>query len=327
MKLNLPYFGPVTVELPYLAGGLVGTLLVLSALGYWLWGTGPSTIASNTPAGGTCVAKETFDITDADFVRGSATAPITIVEYASMTCPHCARFNNNVLPHLEADFVEKGFVRYVFREFPLDSVAMTISVIGRCLPKDQYLPFVDLMYQTQQQWGTATSAEELRSSIKEMARRAGMSGDRFEECLVKSEPDAKKVDAVRMAGIKDYCVGGTPTIFMNGKVIASGEISYPDLDKKIREELTRLGKTPPPPSAAATSGATETPAPTPAPTEGAAPPADGAAPAAAEGGAGSPVEEGPAATSASPPPPPPPPAPGAAPSAAEPAPAPREPPN
>lgn len=336
MKLNLPYFGPVTVEVPYLAGGLAGTLVVLGGLGYWMWGTGPTTIASSD-TGGTCTAKETFNVTDADFTRGSSTAPITVVEYASMTCPHCARFNNNVLPHLEADYVDKGHVRYVFREFPLDSVAMTISVIGRCLPKDQYLPFVDLMYRTQDQWAMVSSAEELRGSIKEMARRAGMSGDRFEECLAKSEPDAKKIDAIRAEGIKDYCVGGTPTIFMNGKVIASGEISYPDLDQKVRTELTRLGKTPPPKSPAASGSATATPAPTEGapppdgttPTEGAAPPADGAA-APAGDGAGSPIEEGPAATSAAPPPPPP--APAAAPppaseAPADAAPAPREPPN
>ena len=313
MKLNLPYFGPVTVELPYLAGGLVGTLVVLGGIGYWLWGASPTTIA-----GGKCQQKEDFTIADSEYTRGDAKAPITIVEYASMTCPHCARFNNDVLPHLEADYVDKGYVRYVFREFPLDQVAMTISVIGRCLPKDQYLPFVALMYQTQQQWGASQSGEELRASIKEMARRAGMSGDAFETCLTKSDADAKAINQIQKTAVQDYCVSGTPSMFMNGKPLASGEISYKELDTKVRAELTRLGKTPPPPSAAATAEPAA-PGAAPAPTEGAAPPpTDGAATPPAEGAAAPADSAAPEPTAA------PPAAKAAAPAAMPP---PREPPN
>jgi protein-disulfide isomerase len=311
VKLNLPYFGPITVDLPYFAGGLAGTLVVLGAIGYWVWGTENSTLI----AGGSCTPKETFTVAADDFVKGDPKAPITIIEYASMTCPHCARFNNTVLPQLEADYIDKGHVRYVFREFPLDSVAMSISVIGRCLGRDAYLPFVGMMFQTQQQWGMASSADQLRSQIKDMARRAGMSGDAFEQCLVSSEPDAKKINAIQKVAVEDYCIAGVPTFLMNGKTMASGEIPYSELDQKIRAELTRLGKPLPPPSVPIT----------PAPTEGAAPPPpDGEAP--AEGAAPAPTESAPATappastTPAEPAPPPP-----AAP--AEPAPAPREPPN
>jgi protein-disulfide isomerase len=314
LKLNLPYFGPITVDLPYFAGGLVGTLLILGGLGYWLWGTGGST----TIAGGRCTPKDTFTVAADEFTRGDAKAPITIIEYASMTCPHCARFNNDVLPHLEADYIDKGYVRYVFRDFPLDMVAMTVSVVGRCLPHDQYLPFVALMYQTQQQWLAVQNGEELRASIKEMARRAGLSGDAFEACLTKSDKDVKTINAIQQQGVNDYCINGTPTLFMNNKPLASGEISYKDLDKKVRDELKRLGKTAPPPSAAATAPEpTATPpaggAPTPPADSAATPPAEGSAP--AEGPA-------PADSLAAPPPPPPP-----APAASAPAAPPREPPN
>ncbi|MBI1211991.1 MAG: thioredoxin domain-containing protein [Alphaproteobacteria bacterium] len=269
MRLNLPYFGPVTVELPYLAGGLVGTLVVLGGIGYWFWGTGPTSIA-----GAPCTPKDTFSIADDEFTRGDPKAPITIVEYASMTCPHCARFNNTVLPHLEDDYVDKGYVRYVFREFPLDTVAMTISVIGRCLPHDQYLPFVARMYQTQEEWGSSTTGEQLRDAIKELAHQAGLSSTQFEDCLTKAQPSVEAISEIQQTAVGDYCVSGTPAMFMNGKVLAQGEISYKELDKKVRDELTRLGKTPPPPSAAALREekpeATETP-----PAEGAATPPDG----------------------------------------------------
>jgi protein-disulfide isomerase len=313
LKFNLPYFGPITVDLPYFAGGLVGTLVILGGIGYWLWGTGPTTIA-----GGKCTPKEEFTLASDEFTRGDAKAPITIIEYASMTCPHCARFNNDVLPHLEADYVDKGFVRYIFRDFPLDPVAMTVSVVGRCLPHDQYLPFVALMYQTQQQWASAQSGEDMRANIKEMARRAGLSGDAFEACLTKADKDVKAINAMQQQGVTDYCINGTPTLFMNGKPLANGEISYKDLDKKVRDELTKLGKTPPPPSAAAK--ADETPAATPPAGDAATPPAEGAAPtggSAPADDASAPADSSAPAAAAPPP----------APAAAAPAAPPREPPN
>ncbi len=278
MKINVPYVGPIAVELPYLAAGAVGTLIVLGAIGYWVWGKTGSEIAA-----GTCTPKETFAVTADDYAKGDPKAPITIIEYASMTCPHCARFNNNVLPHLEADYVDKGYVRYVFREFPLDSVALTVSVVGRCLGRDAYLPFVSLMYQTQQTWGTPDN-QDLRGSIKEMARRAGMTGDAFEQCLAGGQKDAQKINAIQQTAVKDYCVGGTPTFLMNGKPLANGEVPYAEIDQKIRAELKRLGKAAPPP--AAPSG------------EPATPPAGSTTPAPAAGGATPPAETAPPATPA-----------------------------
>ena len=303
MKLNVPYLGSITVELPYLAGGAVGTLIVLGGLGYWFWGR--STDDSDIAAG-TCTPKETYEVTADDFTKGDPKAPITIIEYASMTCPHCARFNNNVLPHLEADWVDKGYVRYVFREFPLDSVALTVSVVGRCLGHDAYLPFVSMMYQTQQTWLSPESQQDLRAAIKEMARRAGMSGDAFEKCMAGGQTDAQKIAAIQKAAVKDYCVGGTPTFLMNGKPLASGEIPYAEIDQKIRAELKRLGKPVPPlpttpgetaPSPPTATGTAPAPAPTPA--------GSGATPA--------PATPAPAAPATGTPPTPPAPAPAAAP--------------
>jgi len=192
-----------------------------------------------------------------------------------MTCPHCARFNNTVLPQIQKTYIDKGLVRYVFREFPIDQVAMTISVIGRCLDHDAYLPFVDLMYQTQMTWGNASDEDELQASIKEMARRAGMTGEQFDKCLAGGQKQASDIAKVAQKGALDYCVGGTPAMFMNGKVFSQGELPWAEADLKIRAELTRLGKKLPPaaPAAAPANGATpaagtppagETPAPAPA---------------------------------------------------------------
>lgn len=250
-----------------IAGG-VGLALVLGGAAYWVWGRdsgGTTTVSAD------CVPKETFEVAATDYTLGKADAPITIIEYASMTCGHCANFSRTVYPSLKETYIDKGHVRYVFREFPLDPVALTASVVGRCLPRDTYLSYVELMYQDFETW--LGKRDDLRGAIKEMARRAGMSGDEFEKCL-STDTDAKKVLAAQTQAQKDYCVGGTPTFLLNGKTIASGEIPWNELDEKIRTELKAKGVVLP---AAAAPAATEGTAPAKGtPAEGAKP-ADGAA--------------------------------------------------
>ena len=175
-----------------LIGGGVALALVLGGLGYWL--TRPAADADEpTQVASDCKPIDSFEVLDTDYALGKADAPITFIEYASMTCPHCAAFTNDVYPKLKSDYVDKGYVRYVFREFPLDRIALTASVVGRCLPKDAYLPYIELMYAEIQNWGRS---QDPRAGIKEMARRAGMSGDEFEKCLSK-EDDAKRVIAIQ----------------------------------------------------------------------------------------------------------------------------------
>jgi hypothetical protein len=202
---------------------------------------------------------------------------VTLIEYASMTCPHCARFTRDVFPLLKANYIDKGQVRYVFREFPLDRIALTASVAGRCLAHDAYLPYIEMMYGEIETWA---AAEDPRAAIKEMARRAGMSGEEFDKC-VSTEADAQKIMEEQKAAVKRYCIGGTPTFLMNGKLLTSGEIPYEELDAKLRAELKLKGvDVPAAPAAAATTPATGESA---APADATATPAEGAAaPAAGE---------------------------------------------
>jgi protein-disulfide isomerase len=239
----------VKVDTPYLIAGGVGLLAVLGGLAFWIWGGDSG--STQTASSEDCVPKETFEVTAADYQLGKADAPITIIEYASMTCIHCARFSRDVYPDLKTNYIDKGLVRYVFREFPLDQVALTASVVGRCLPREAYLSYVEAMYHEFDTW---VRQENLRDAIKEMARRAGMSGDEFEKCL-STEADAKKVVAAQMQANKDYCITGTPTFLMNGKKLASGEIPWAELDTKLRAELKAKGVEPPAAEApAATEG-------------------------------------------------------------------------
>lgn len=273
------------VDTPYLIAGAVGLLAILGGLAFWIWGGGSAgTEPTQTAANGECVAKETFEVAATDYVLGKADAPLTIIEYASMTCIHCARFSRDVYPTLKAEYIDKGYVRYVFREFPLDEVALTASVVGRCLARDQYLSYVELMYHDLETWAQPAD-NDLRGSIKEMARRAGMSGDDFEKCL-STEEDAKKVVAIRTKANADYCISGTPYFLLDGKKLASGEIPWSELDEKLRAALKAKGVDVP--AKAPAEGA----APPATPADGAAPPAEGTTPAApADGAAPAPASD------------------------------------
>lgn len=254
------------VDQRYVIAGAAAILIVIvGGIGYWA-SSGSKTQSSYVSASTDCKPKETFNITAEDYTLGKADAPVQMVEYASMTCPHCARFSREVFPLLKQHFIDKGYVHYVFREFPLDRVALTVSVAGRCLPRESYIPFIELMYGELETWA---QQEDLRGAIKEMARRAGMSGEDFEKCLG-TDTDAKKIVENQEAAVKDYCIGGTPTFFIQGKKVGNGEIPWPELDEKLREELKKKGVTVP--AAAATEGAA-------APTEAALPAAEGTAPA------------------------------------------------
>jgi protein-disulfide isomerase len=284
----------VKVDTPYLIAGAVGLLAILGGLAFWIWGGGSTDPATptQTAANGECVPKETFQVAATDYAVGKADAPLTIIEYASMTCIHCARFSRDVYPTLKSEYIDKGYVRYVFREFPLDEVALTASVVGRCLARDAYLPYVELMYHELENWAQPAD-NDLRGSIKEMARRAGMSGDDFEKCL-STDVDAKKVVAIRTQANNDYCISGTPYFLLDGKKLASGEIPWSELDEKLRAALKAKGVDVP--AAAPAEGAT------PAPADGATPPADGATPAApAEGTAPAPASDATTPPAATPP--------------------------
>ncbi|MBL8783195.1 MAG: thioredoxin domain-containing protein [Alphaproteobacteria bacterium] len=275
------------VDTPYLIAGAVGLLAILGGLAFWIWGGGSADPATptQTAANGECVAKETYEVSANDYVLGKADAPLTIIEYASMTCIHCARFSRDVYPTLKSEYIDTGYVRYVFREFPLDEVALTASVVGRCLARDQYLSYVELMYHELENWAQPAD-NDLRGSIKEMARRAGMSGDDFEKCL-STETDAKKVVEIRSKANADYCISGTPYFLLDGKKLFSGEMAWSELDDKLRAALKAKGVELPAKAPAA---------PATAPADGAVPPADGTTPAAPADGAAAPAPTTGAAT-------------------------------
>lgn len=267
----------VKIETPHLIAGGVAAVALLGGLGYWLMsesGSPTDQIAQDIQSG-ECKALETVTVSADDWTFGDASAPITLVEYASQTCSHCAEFSRDVWPKLKANYVTPGHVRFVFREFQRNRIDLAASVLGRCLGREAFIPFTEMLFENQMAW-MAREDQDIVAGLREMSRRAGMSNEEFEACM-KKEDEAKRLSDQRDKAMKDYCIDATPTLIMNGKKMAAEATTYEGLDAALRAELTKLGKTPPP----ATGASTEPPAAAPA-TEGAAPatlPADGAAPA------------------------------------------------
>jgi protein-disulfide isomerase len=209
-----------------------------------------------------CVASTEFVLNARDIVMGSNDAPLTIVEYASMTCPHCAHVHETVLPELKKNYIDKGLVRYVFREFPIDQLALAASVLTRCVPHDAYHPFVSTLFAQQRTWALS---QDIRGSLKELSARAGMNEATFDACL-KNKDLATAIIASREEGVKKYCVDSTPTTYLNGRKVASATAAeFSKLDVLLKEKLAKLGKAVPesasgPSPAGAATPASETPA-------------------------------------------------------------------
>ncbi len=160
-------------------------------------------------------------------VLGDANAPVTIVEYASATCPHCASFHKETFPALKKDYIDTGKVKFIFREFPFDDLALAAFMLARCAPEDKYFPMIDVLFEQQQTWARSNPKEELFK----IAQLAGFSRESFEACL-KNEEIAKGVIAIRDTAAETYGVESTPTFFINGELL-QGSQSYDEFKKLI----------------------------------------------------------------------------------------------
>jgi len=145
---------------------------------------------------------------------GKADAPVTIIEYSSLSCPHCAAFHKEVFPELESQYIDTGKVRYVMREFPLNEAALAGAVVARCLDPSRYFAFTSLLFSKQNDWAFK---EDALTPLKALAKQAGMSGEEFDKCI-DNEALQKKILAVRDEGQKKG-VNATPSFFVNGTLL------------------------------------------------------------------------------------------------------------
>jgi protein-disulfide isomerase len=162
-----------------------------------------------------------------DRALGKDDAPVTIVEYASMTCPHCAHFHETTYPELKKRYIDTGKVRFIFREFPLDPLAAGASMLARCADKDKFYPLIETLFQLQRQW----AVEKPIPPLLAIAKQAGFTEQSFNACL----SDQKTLDAMQeeqKRATDKFKVNSTPTIFVNGKMVKGG-VSIEELAKII----------------------------------------------------------------------------------------------
>lgn len=150
-----------------------------------------------------------------DKILGSRDAPITIIEYASLSCPHCAAFHAQVLPQLKSEYVEKGQVRFIYRDFPLNWPAVQGALLARCAPDDaRFFGLIDTMFKLQNQW---LSAQDPGTALKQIGALAGMSKEKIEACFADTAMQ-DKILMRRQEGEAKYGVDSTPSFIINGKL-------------------------------------------------------------------------------------------------------------
>jgi protein-disulfide isomerase len=162
---------------------------------------------------------------------GAADAPVTIVEYASMTCPHCATFHEKTYPEIKKKYIDTGKVRFIFREFPLDPLAAAGFMLARCAGEGKYFPMIETLFHQQKEWAVQRPLPPLLA----IAKQAGFTQQSFEQCLA-NQKLLDDIEKVRERGAKQFGVSSTPTFFVNGKV-QKGAPTIEELDKLIEPYL------------------------------------------------------------------------------------------
>jgi protein-disulfide isomerase len=165
-----------------------------------------------------------------DIALGPADAKVTIIEYASMTCPHCAVFTKETFPKLKATYIDTGKVHYVFREFPLDQLALFGAQLARCIAKgdpQKFFGAIDVLFASQDGWANNAPIEPLKRVTKQL----GMTDQEFEACAG-NETIGNGIIATRDYAYDRLKVNATPSFFINGQLL-QGESSLEDFAKII----------------------------------------------------------------------------------------------
>ena len=217
--------------------GLVAVAVILAGVAaYFIFGRSSANLAAPDE-------KLSVEILPTDRIHGQANAPVTIFEYASMTCPHCARFQRQVMPKLVHDYVDTGKVKIIFRDFPLDGAARLASALARCVPEDKYYSFLDLLFLNQDKWladlnnDQHLSIDEVIEGLVQMGRFAGFDREKVESC-VSDQSTLAYIDQTQAEAEAKYGINGTPAFIINGE-LHNGEILYDDLKKIIDAQLAK----------------------------------------------------------------------------------------
>ena len=219
MRNNLRFF----LGLFFAVGLLVGTQITLDAA------QAQEASANRQNDGGTGTG-----VFDDDRILGDLDAPVTIVEYSSMTCPHCAAFHNGAYPDIVKEYIDTGKARLIYRDLPWNGLAFRAALVARCLPEKRFFPFVKRIFATQAEW-----TQQQEAGLVQLASLAGINAVKYRECIENKE-EQEKILLRRQQALDELKASGTPYFFINGEAV-NGARSIDAFRKVIDRALSDAG--------------------------------------------------------------------------------------
>jgi protein-disulfide isomerase len=165
-----------------------------------------------------------------DMVKGSSDAKVTIVEYASFTCSHCATFHKEIFPKLKDQYIDMGKVRFIYREVYFDAPGLWAGLLARCVAPEKYFGVVDLLYKKQSKWASGSTEQEILSELFSIGRQVGMKDERINQCMQNKEKSLKMIDAYLENSKLDE-ITSTPSLVINGKLFKN--LQFDDLKAEL----------------------------------------------------------------------------------------------
>lgn len=181
--------------------------------------TGEKDATPAQPADGSRADVALAKVTADDKVLGDRDAPVTMIEYSSLTCPHCAHFHTDVLPRIKKEYIDTGKVKLVLRDFPLNQPALIAAQIAHCVPEDRYFGFVSVLFETQAAWAIS---EDPAAALSKTARLAGLSQAQIDACLA-DEALSERILQSRLDGSNAFEISSTPTFIINGEKVLGAQ--------------------------------------------------------------------------------------------------------
>ena len=162
---------------------------------------------------------------------GNDEAKVKIKIFSSLTCPHCANFHKNIVPKIKKEYINNGMVQLIFIDFPLDHAALNASKLINCISSDKQNEFLDIVYEKQNEWTTASNIKEINENLKKLFNELGINISNFDKCL-NNEDIENRILNVRIEAQKKYSINATPTIIINEEKF-KGELSFKNIKKII----------------------------------------------------------------------------------------------
>jgi len=214
-----------------LGAAAVAAIIAAGSGSVYLWSPINTAVAQTSTGADVSMADLLVPGPLGDEIQGQADAPVTIVEYASMTCPHCSHFHETTYPEMKKKYIDTGKVRFIFREFPLDPLAAAAAMLARCAGKDKFFPLIDAFFAQQKDWVVQKPLQPMFA----IAKQAGFTQQSFDECLANQQL-LTGLEEQRTRATQKFNVNSTPTFFINGKTVR-GALTPEELDKQVAPYL------------------------------------------------------------------------------------------